>query len=181
MGSCSTVEGPRRSVAWRHHPSGGRARYEDPWHTFGSLAIRAILPSVPHPIQHFTGARTAASMSQVGKPLVNGLQAEDSVSEPGVPHHGWQCKAMRPVNECFLEGVVLDASRVLLCSQSGPFASLPSPVSPLPFMRVSTRSRSVCFCSPLTSSTFSSRSCQGCWARGWSLPQRGYAGKQAAV
>ena len=91
-----------------------------------------------HPGLHFTGARTAREHLLEARfdvpsweALANGLRldAEDSVSEPGVPRHGWQCKAMRPVNERFLEGVVqprlLGASRALLRSQSGPFASLP--------------------------------------------------------
>ena len=91
-----------------------------------------------HPGHHFTGARTAREYllearfdAPSWEALANNLRpdAEDSVSEPGVPRHGWQCKAMRPVNERFLEGVVqprlLDASRALLRSQSGPFAILP--------------------------------------------------------
>ena len=63
--------------------------------------------------------------------LAHGLRPDDddSVGEPGVPRHGWQRKAMRPVNERFIEGVVvlrlLGASRALLRSQSGPFSSLP--------------------------------------------------------
>ena len=91
-----------------------------------------------HPSLHFTRAGTdrehlleARFDVPSWEALANGLRpdAEDSVSEPGVPRHGWQCKAMRPVNERFLEGVVqprlLDASRALLHKQRGPFASLP--------------------------------------------------------
>ena len=61
-------------------------------------------------------------MSQVGKHwrMVCDLYA-DSVSEPGVPRHGWQCKAIRPVNERFHEGVVQPRllHAALLRSQSG--------------------------------------------------------------
>ena len=111
-----------------------------------------------HPGHHFTGARTAREHLQEAhfdvpswEALANGLRpdAEDSVSEPRVPRHGWQCKAMRPVNERFLEGVVqprlLDASRALLRSQSGPFASLPFTSFPSALYARSAPSRSAYF------------------------------------
>ena len=171
-----------------------------------------------HPGHHFTGARTAREHLLEARfdvpsweALANGLRpdAEDSASEPGVPRHGWQCKAMRPVNERFLEGVVqprlLDASRALLRSQSGPFASLPftsfpfaryARFDPQPFRVLLLRrlwfplplSSPSCRCGrPLDSQwppPAQRAPWEGCWVQGvshWSLPQRGFAGKQAAV
>ena len=162
-----------------------------------------------HPNLHFTGARTAREHLMEARldvpsweALANGLRPDDenSVSEP-------QCKAMRPVNERFLEGVVqprlLDASRALLRSQSGPFASLPftsfpsaphARFDPQPFRVLLLRrlwlplplsSRS-CRCGrPLDSSGHHRAACAvaGVLVQGvshWSLPQRGFAGKQAA-
>ena len=134
-----------------------------------------------HPGHHFTGALCwrPVSMSQVGlRP-----DAEDSVSEPGVPRHGWQCKAMRPVNERFLEGVVqprfLDASRALLRSQSGPFASLPFTSFPsAPHARFDP-SRSACVASgcPLDSSGHHRAAC----AVARVLGLRGFALESAAA
>ena len=92
-----------------------------------------------HPGLHFQGVRTARDHlleAQFDAPgweaLADGQRPdrEEFIEDgPGVPRHGWQCKAMGPVDEGFLEVVVrprlLGAQQTLLRSQSGPFASLP--------------------------------------------------------
>ena len=102
--------------------------------------------------------------------LANGLRPDDEDSV-GVPRHGWQGKATRPVNERFLEGFVqprlLDASRALLRSQSGPLPVCPSPA----FLPAAVPRALVG--SPLASSA-AQRAL-------WSPPQRGSAGKQVAA
>ena len=92
-----------------------------------------------HPGLHFQGVRAARERlleAQFDAPgweaLADGQRPdrEGFIEDgPGLPRHGWQCKATRPVDEGFLEGVVrprlLGAQQALLRSQSGPFASLP--------------------------------------------------------